>query len=219
MLSHKCDSDIGLWLSIFLFTCRYQSWTAGTSSEGSRCNSRAPGKCQMGFGWNTMLILFETLLPMSRSSQLWQSKHICCVYMTLFNCPNWQPLSLFIGSLHWLSSWRWWPSIGGGEDCISHSGGQKWAIWPIFFANLTNYISPDGEFCFCHLVFGVFRPQIHVFWGPIHEFPKMMATHRKWPSFSEFRDFLTIGPQNTCIWGQNTPNTRWQQQNSPSRDM
>ena len=48
---------------------------------------------------------------------------------------------------------------------------------------------------------------------------KMMATHCKWPSFSEIRNFLTIGPQNTCIWGQNTPNTRWQQRNSPSRDM
>ena len=92
---------------IFLFTCRYQSWTAGTSSEGSRCNSRAPGKCQMGFGWNAMLILFETLHLMSRSSQLWQSKHICCVYMTLFNCPNWQPLSLFIGSLHCLTRFRY----------------------------------------------------------------------------------------------------------------
>ena len=34
-------------------------------------------------------------------------------------------------------------------------------------ANLTNYMYPDGEFRCCHLVFGVFSPQIHVFWGPM----------------------------------------------------
>ena len=28
-------------------------------------------------------------------------------------------------------------------------------------------MSPDGEFCCCHLVFGAFRPRIHVFWGPM----------------------------------------------------
>ena len=31
------------------------------------------------------------------------------------------------------------------------------------WANLTNYMSSDGEFRCCHLVFGVFCPQIHVF--------------------------------------------------------
>ena len=31
------------------------------------------------------------------------------------NCPTRQSLLLSIGSLHWLSSWRWWPSIGGGK--------------------------------------------------------------------------------------------------------
>ena len=34
-------------------------------------------------------------------------------------------------------------------------------VWVL--ANLTNYMSPDGELCCCHLGFGVFRPQIHVF--------------------------------------------------------
>ena len=31
------------------------------------------------------------------------------------------------------------------------------------WANLTNYMSSDGEFRCCHLVFGVFCHQIHVF--------------------------------------------------------
>ena len=155
MLSHKCDSDIGLWLSIFLFTCRYQSWTAGTSSEGSRCNSRAPGKCQMGFGWNTMLILFETLLPMSRSSQLWQSKHICCVYMTLFNCPNWQPLSLFIGSLHWLSSWRWWPSMWGGKIVSATLEARNGRFDPFFLqiSQITYLQMENFVFAILYLVY------------------------------------------------------------------
>ena len=36
-----------------------------------------------------------------------------------------------------------------------------------FLANLLNYMSLEGEFRCCHLVFGVFCPQIHVFWGPM----------------------------------------------------
>ena len=28
-------------------------------------------------------------------------------------------------------------------------------------------MSLHGEFCCCHLVLGIFRPQIHVFWGPM----------------------------------------------------
>ena len=36
-----------------------------------------------------------------------------------------------------------------------------------FLANLKNYMSLEGEFRCCHLVFGVFCPQIHVFWGPM----------------------------------------------------
>ena len=112
------------------------------------------------------------------------------VGVPVVNCPTRQSLVLSIGSLHWLSSWRWWPSIGGGEDCISHSGGQKWAIWPIFFANLTNYISPDGEFCFCHLVFGVFCPQIHVFWGPITNFRKWGLLIASNPHFRKFVNMM-----------------------------
>ena len=88
------------------------------------------------------------------------------------NCPTRQSLLLFIGSLHWLSSWRWWPSMWGGKIVSATLEARNGRFDPFFFANLTNYISPDGEFCFCHLVFGVFRPQIHVFWGPITNFRK-----------------------------------------------
>ena len=42
---------------------------------------------------------------------------------------------------------------------LSRDFTEKVWIW----ANLTNYMSPDGEFHCCHLVFGVFGPQIHVF--------------------------------------------------------
>ena len=35
------------------------------------------------------------------------------------------------------------------------------------WANLTNYMSSDGEFLCCHLAFGVFRPQTHVFGEPM----------------------------------------------------
>ena len=76
--------------------------------------------------------------------------------------------------------------FGSGVDCIGHSRGQKWTIWAIFFANLTNYISPDGEFCFCHLVFGVFCPQIHVFWGPITNFRKWGLLIASNPHFRKF---------------------------------
>ena len=31
----------------------------------------------------------------------------------LVNCPTRQSLLLFIGSLHWLSSWQWWPPMRG----------------------------------------------------------------------------------------------------------
>ena len=46
---------------------------------------------------------------------------------------------------------------------LSRDFTKKVWVW----ANLTNYMSPDGEFRCCHLVFGVFCPQIHVFWGPM----------------------------------------------------
>ena len=42
---------------------------------------------------------------------------------------------------------------------LSRDFTEKVSVW----ANLTNYLSPDGDFRCCHLVFGVFRPQIHVF--------------------------------------------------------
>ena len=45
------------------------------------------------------------------------------------------------------------------------------------WANLTNYMSSDGEFRCCHLAFGVFRPKIYVYieelWVKSLEFPKM----------------------------------------------
>ena len=42
---------------------------------------------------------------------------------------------------------------------LSRDFTKKVWIW----ANLTNYVSPDGEFRCCLLVLGTFRPQIHVF--------------------------------------------------------
>ena len=36
-----------------------------------------------------------------------------------------------------------------------------------FYCKSKNYMSLDGKFCCCHLVSGVFRPQMHVFWGPM----------------------------------------------------
>ena len=78
---------------------------------------------------------------------------ICACYCSLGHC-----IDCLVGSgdLLW-----------GAVDCIGHHGGHKWAIWVNFFANLKNYMSLEGEFRCCHLVFGVFRPQIHVFWGPM----------------------------------------------------
>ena len=76
----------------------------------------------------------------------------CWIY--LVNCPTRQFLILFIGSLHWNGHFE-----------------------PKIFANLTNYMSPDGEFRCCHLAFGVFRPKIYVYieelWVKSREFPKM----------------------------------------------
>ena len=75
-------------------------------------------------------------------------------------------LLLFIGSLHRLSRWQWWPPMRG---CRLYRPPWRPEMGDLsqFFASLTNYMSPDGEFCCCHLVFGVFCPQIHVFWGPM----------------------------------------------------
>ena len=56
----------------------------------------------------------------------------------------------------------WDPGIfwdGISLKFLSRDFTEKVWIW----ANLTNYMSPDGEFRCCHLVFGVFSPQIHEF--------------------------------------------------------
>ena len=47
-------------------------------------------------------------------------------------------------------------------------------------------MSPDGEFRCCHLVFGVFCPQIHVFWGPITNFRKWGLLIASNPHFRKF---------------------------------
>ena len=80
-------------------------------------------------------------------------------FKTLVKRPTRQSLLLLIGSLHWLSIWQWWPPMRG---CRLYR-----PFWrpEFFFANFTNYMSPDGEFRLFHLVLGVFWPQIHVFWG------------------------------------------------------
>ena len=60
-----------------------------------------------------------------------------------------------------------------------------------FFCKSKKYMSLEGEFRCCHLVFGVFCPQIHVFWDlwlKSHEILKMMATYGVWPSFSEIHE-------------------------------
>ena len=59
-------------------------------------------------------------------------------------------------------------------------GPEMGNLSQLFFANLTNYMSPDGEFRCCHRVLGVFCSQIHVFWGPMgsREFPQFVKTQK-----------------------------------------
>ena len=136
-----------------------------------------------------------------------------CSPSLLVNCPNQQSLLLIIVSLHWLSSWQWWPSIRGGRlyqplwrpeigdfthfFCKSHK--LHISRWRILFL-------PSCIWCILPSNTWILRTY--------HEFPKMGVTYSN-PHFQKF----VIGPQNTCIWGRNTPNTRLQKQNSPSGDM
>ena len=53
--------------------------------------------------------------------------------------------------------WIFWNGIC--LKFLSRDLTKKLWVW----TNLTNYMAPDGEFRCCHLVFGVFCPQIHVF--------------------------------------------------------
>ena len=88
-----------------------------------------------------------------------------CVGLLIVNCPTRQSLSLFIGSPYCYL-------VGGGD--LKHDkemkilsttcGGQEWTNCVHFSANITNYVSLDGEFHFCHNIFGVSRPQMHAFW-------------------------------------------------------
>ena len=81
-------------------------------------------------------------------------------HVILINCRTRQSLLLFIGSLHWLSSWQWWPPMRGCRLYLPPWRPKMGDLSQLF---RTNYMSPDGEFRRCHLVFGVFCPQIHVF--------------------------------------------------------
>ena len=98
----------------------------------------------------------------------------------LVNCPTRQSLFLFIVSLHWLSSWQWWPSMRGCRLYLPIWGPGMGNLSQFFFANLTNFMSPYGEFRCCHRVFGVFRYQMHVFWGPMgsRKFSQFMKTQK-----------------------------------------
>ena len=112
-------------------------------------------------------------------------------YEQIVNCPTRQSLLLFIGSLHWLSSWRWWPSIKGGRlyqplwrpemgdlthfFCKSHKLHiSRWRI--LFLPSCIWCISPSNT---CIL-------------RTYHEFPKMGVTYSN-PHFRKFVNFRKLG--------------------------
>ena len=72
---------------------------------------------------------------------------------------------------------------------LSRDFTEKVWIW----ANLTNYVSPDGEFRCCHLVLGIFRPQIHVFWGPMGK--KMRSSENE-----DYIRYVVLIFGNSWVW-------------------
>ena len=61
----------------------------------------------------------------------------------LVNCPTRQSLFLFIGSLHWLSSWQWWPSMRGCRLYLP--------IWGPGMGNLSQFFLQISQITCLHM--------------------------------------------------------------------
>ena len=73
----------------------------------------------------------------------------------LVNCPTRQSLLLSIGSLHWLSSWRWWPSIGGGKIVSATLEARNGRFYPFFLqiSQITYLQMENFVFAILYLVY------------------------------------------------------------------
>ena len=98
------------------------------------------------------------------------------VWWRVVNCPTRQSLLLFIGSLHWLSSWRWYPSIGGGKIVSATLEARNGRFDP-FFLQISQIIYLQMEnFVFAILYLVYFALKYMYFedpWVKSREFPKM----------------------------------------------
>ena len=113
---------------------------------------------------------------------------LSCVRGPLVNCPTQQSLLLLIGSLHWLSSWRWWPPLRG-VNCIGRSGGQKWVIWAIFLqiSQITCVQMENFVVAILYLVYFALKYMyFEDLWVKSCEFPKMRTTLLYSPHFRKF---------------------------------
>ena len=71
------------------------------------------------------------------------------------NCPTRQSLLLFIGSLHWLSSWRWWPSMWGGKIVSATLEARNGRFDPFFLqiSQITYLQMENFVFAILYLVY------------------------------------------------------------------
>ena len=197
MLIHLLGSDS---IKAKLLLCRWLEHTddgGGHTMEGKRGPSLqivdhhlAPGlrwlskhclHCSFILGLSLSLFLFFFAFYLSLLCLLFLSRPLSiflCSPSLLVNCPNQQSLLLFIVSLHWLSSWQWWPSMRGCRLYLP--------IWGSKIGNLSHFLCKSHKLhvsrwrilllpscIWCIL------PSNTCILRTYHEFPKMGVTYSK----------------------------------------
>ena len=109
----------------------------------------------------------------------------------LVNCPTRQSLLLFIGSLHWLSSWRWWPSMWGGKIVSATLEARNGRFDPFFCKSHKLHIS-RWRILFLPSCIWCISPSNTCILRTYHEFPKMGVTYSN-PHFRKFVNFRKLG--------------------------
>ena len=114
------------------------------------------------------------------------------MHTILVNCPTRQSLLLFIGSLHWLSSWRWWPSIRGGGRLYQQLWTPEMGDFTHFFCKSHKLHISRWRILFLPSCIRCISPSNTCILRTYHEFPKMGVTYSN-PHFRKFVNFRKWG--------------------------